>query len=84
MTARIITEPRAVSQSFHPAPLAPTEAHWLDDPPDPSSKDTTGQHAMDDALLSCKQRFGPGLIGYWSGLTSVVHQKLHAYVAMVL
>ena len=44
--------------SFHLALLAPTAAHWLDEPPDLSSKDTTGQHAVDDPLLSCKQQVG--------------------------
>src|SRR5207247_782721 len=42
--------------SFHPALLGPTGAHWLDDPPDLSCKDSTGHHAVDDCPLSCKQR----------------------------
>jgi hypothetical protein len=48
VTARIITEPRAVSQSFHPALPGPTGACWLDDPPDLSCKERTRRHAMDD------------------------------------
>jgi len=44
--------PRSVSQSFHPALLGPTGAHWLDDPPDLSCTDSTGQHSVDDPLLS--------------------------------
>jgi hypothetical protein len=55
--------------SFHLPLLSPTGAHWLDDPPELSSRDSTHQYAVDDPLLSCKQRFGPRLIGYWSGLT---------------
>ena len=36
-------------------------AHWLDDVRVLSCKDSTGQHATDDPLLSCKQaRLGPG------------------------
>jgi hypothetical protein len=44
--------------SFHPALLGPTGAYWLDDPSDLSCKDSTGQHAVDDLLLSCKQQVG--------------------------
>jgi hypothetical protein len=51
MTARIITEPRAVSQSFHQPLLGPTGAYWLDDGPDLSWQDSTRQHAVDDPLL---------------------------------
>jgi hypothetical protein len=43
---------------FHLGPLGPTGAHWLDDPPDLSSKDSTGQHAADHLRLSCKQQVG--------------------------
>jgi hypothetical protein len=39
--------------SFHPALLGLTGAHWLDDPPDLSCKETTRQHAVDGSLLSC-------------------------------
>jgi hypothetical protein len=56
MTARIITEPRAVSQSFHLALLSPTGADSLDDPPDVTCKETTRQHPADDPRLSCKQQ----------------------------
>jgi len=45
--------------SFHLALFGPTGAHWLDDPPDVRCKDSTCQYAVDDPLLSCKQRFGP-------------------------
>ena len=38
--------------SFHQALLGPSGAHWLDDPPDPSCKDSTQPHAVDDPLLS--------------------------------
>jgi hypothetical protein len=31
-------------------------AHWLDGPFDLSCKGSTGQHAVDDPLLSCKQQ----------------------------
>ena len=41
--------------SFHLALLGPTGAHWLDDPPDLTCKDSTGQHAADDPRLSCEQ-----------------------------
>jgi hypothetical protein len=41
--------------SFHQALPGPTGAHWLDDPSDVSCKDRTGQHPVDDPLLSCKQ-----------------------------
>jgi hypothetical protein len=37
--------------SFHQASLSPTGAHWLDDPPDASCKDSTRQYAVDDPLL---------------------------------
>jgi hypothetical protein len=46
------------SVSFHPALLGPTGAHWLDDAPDVSRKDSTRQHAVDDPRLSCKQQAG--------------------------
>jgi hypothetical protein len=36
--------------SFHPALLGPTGAHWLDDPPDPTCKDSTQQYAVDDSV----------------------------------
>ena len=41
--------------SFHPAPLGPTGAHWLDNLPDLACKDSTQQYPVDDPLLSCKQ-----------------------------
>jgi hypothetical protein len=44
--------------SFHLALLDPTRAHWLDDPPDTSCKDSTRQYAVDDPLLSCNSRSG--------------------------
>jgi hypothetical protein len=39
--------------SFNLAVPGPTGAYWLDGPPDVTCKDSTGQHAMDDPLLSC-------------------------------
>jgi hypothetical protein len=39
--------------SFHQAPLGPTGAHWLDDPPDLSCMENTRQYAVDDPRLSC-------------------------------
>jgi hypothetical protein len=39
--------------SFHLALRGPTGAHWLDDPSDLSCMDSTGQHSVDDPLLSC-------------------------------
>ena len=47
------------SVSFHLALLGATGAHWLDDPPDLSCKDSTGQYAADDPLPSCKQQVRP-------------------------
>ena len=44
--------------SFHQALLGPTGAHWLDDPPDVSCKDSTRQYAVDGSRLSCKQQVG--------------------------
>ena len=44
--------------SFHPTLLGPTGAHWLDDPPDVSCKDSTRQYSVDGARLSCKQQVG--------------------------
>jgi len=44
--------------SFHLALLGPTGAHCLDDPSDLSCKESMGQHAVDDPLLSCKQQVG--------------------------
>ena len=44
--------------SFHLPPLGPTGTHWLDDLPDPTCKDSTQPHAVDDPLLSCKQQVG--------------------------
>jgi hypothetical protein len=41
--------------SFHLALLGPTEAHWLDDPPNLSCMEDMGQYAVDDPLLSCNQ-----------------------------
>jgi hypothetical protein len=52
-TARIITEPRAVSQSFHQPLLRPTGAHLPDDPSDVSCKESTRQYCVDGPLLSC-------------------------------
>jgi hypothetical protein len=40
--------------SFHLALLSPTGVHQLDRPSDLSCKENTRQHAVDDALLSCK------------------------------
>jgi hypothetical protein len=45
-----------ILSSFHLPVLGATGAHLLDDPTDLSCKDRTGQHAMDDPLLSCKQQ----------------------------
>ena len=53
-----MSEGMSSSMSFHQAPLGPTGAHWLDDPPDLSSKDSTRQYAVDDPRLSCKQQVG--------------------------
>jgi hypothetical protein len=39
------------SVSFHQALLSPTGAHWLDDAPDVSRKDSTCQCATDGSLL---------------------------------
>jgi hypothetical protein len=47
---------RAVSQSFHLAPLGLSGAHWLDDPSDVSCKESTRQHGVDGWPLSCKQQ----------------------------
>src|SRR5829696_6451071 len=47
-----------ISQSFRQASLGLTGAHWLDDPPNLTCKDSTGQRAVDDPLLSCKQQVG--------------------------
>jgi hypothetical protein len=44
--------------SFHLASLSPTAAHWLDDPPDLSCKESIRQHGVDDSRLSCKQQVG--------------------------
>jgi hypothetical protein len=44
--------------SFHQASLNLSGAHWLDDLSDATCKDSTGQHAVDDPLLSCKQQVG--------------------------
>ena len=35
--------------------LGPTGAHWLDNPPELTGKDSTPQHAVDDPLLSCNR-----------------------------
>ena len=51
--------------SFHLAPLNPSGAHWLDDPPDMSCKENTRQYAVDDPLLDwsararCWRTYGP-------------------------
>ena len=37
--------------SFHQTLLGPTGAHWLDDPPDLSSKDITQHYSADGPLL---------------------------------
>ena len=39
--------------SFHLPLLDRIGAHWLDDPPDVSCKDSIRRHAVDDPLLSC-------------------------------
>src|SRR5512132_552878 len=44
--------------SFRQPLLGPTGAHWLDDPPVVSCKDSTRQHAVDDPRLSCKRQVG--------------------------
>jgi len=44
--------------SFHQALLRPSGAHWLDDPPDLSCKETTCPYGVDDPRLSCKQQVG--------------------------
>jgi hypothetical protein len=53
--------------SFHLAPLGVTAPHSLDRVPGLSCKDSTGQHAVDDPLLSCKQQ----LLGEWALLGNV-------------
>jgi hypothetical protein len=37
--------------SFHLVLLGPSGAHWLDDAPDMSRKDSIRQHAVDDSRL---------------------------------
>ena len=49
------------SMSFHPALLGPTAAHWLDDPADVSSIDSTRQYGVDDPRLSSGDPLGSGL-----------------------
>jgi len=49
--------------SFHLALLGPTGAHWLDDPPDLSCKETTRQHTEDGRCCLVHNRFDPGLLG---------------------
>jgi hypothetical protein len=44
--------------SFHLPLLGPTGAHSLDGGCDLSCKDSTGEYAVDDPLLSCKQQVG--------------------------
>ena len=44
------------SMSFHLPLLGPTGAYWLDTASDLSCKESTGQYAVDDPLLSCKQQ----------------------------
>jgi hypothetical protein len=50
---REMSEGMSFSLSFHQALLGPTAAHWLDDPSDLSSRDSTQQYAVDGSLLSC-------------------------------
>jgi hypothetical protein len=47
--------------SFHLPPLGPTGAHWLDDLPDPTCKDSTRQHSVDDPLRVPRQLQKPQL-----------------------
>jgi hypothetical protein len=47
------TAGRSFCSSFHQALLGPTAAHWLDDPPDLTCKDSTRLHAVDDSRLFC-------------------------------
>jgi hypothetical protein len=49
---------QSFSWSFHQALVSPTEAQWLDDPTDPTCKDGTRRHALDDPRPSCKQQVG--------------------------
>jgi hypothetical protein len=46
-----MSEGRSFWLSFHQALFRLTGAHWLDDPPDLSCKDSTRQHPVDDPLL---------------------------------
>jgi hypothetical protein len=64
---RKMSEGMSFSLSFHQPVPGPTGAHWLDDLPDLTCKDSTRQHALDDPLLSCKQWAG----GRWR-LSSVM------------
>jgi hypothetical protein len=54
---------RSFRRSFHQPLLGSTGAYWLDGPPDLSCKESTGQYAVDDPLLSCNRLFGriPGI-----------------------
>src|SRR4030095_17039154 len=54
----IVTEPWAVSQSFHPARRSPTGAHWLDDAPDVTCEDRTARQVVDGQAPTCKQQVG--------------------------
>jgi len=44
--------------SFHHGAPCTTGPHSLDDPSDPTCKDSTRQHSLDDPRLSCKQQVG--------------------------
>ena len=54
-TEPLVKQGMSFPLSFRQALLRPTGAYWLDDPTDVSCKETTGQHAVDDPLLSCNR-----------------------------
>ena len=52
---------RKTAEPCVPALLRPTGTYRLDDPSDLTCKDGTGQHPMDDPLLSWKQQSTPDI-----------------------
>jgi hypothetical protein len=50
-----MSEGMSFSLSFHQGLLGPTGAHSLDEGPDVSCKEGTGQYPLDASLLSCNQ-----------------------------
>ena len=66
--------------SFHLPLLGLTGAHWLDDPPDVTCKESTGQHAVDSCPLSYNPL--PACLDRWQSVWQSTRRHQMEYLVL--